>query len=195
MVNYSLQFFLLNICHHRAFHYHCSATVTQVQVSFSKSAACLIFSNSLISTMFSLLPQHKSHCTLNLLILYLRKPSELAAEQHVKKSIHNLMLITEPLPCERLAPDPLWVHTSWRAYSSLLLGPECSPAHQWGVPWWRAHPHLEGGMVIHMQLNKRKHVLLCTFCGSTLTLLITHKEQGELESFLWPHSKERLLSG
>lgn len=46
----------------------------------------------------------------------------------------------------------------------------------------------------HTRAVKQERVK-STFCGSTLTLLITHKEQGELESFLCPPSKERLLSG
>lgn len=51
--------------------------------------------------------------------------------------------MTESLPCAQLAPGPLTTHTSWRAYSSPPLGQGCSPARQWGAPWWPAHPHLE----------------------------------------------------
>lgn len=50
------------------------------------------------------------------------------------------------IPCVQLAPVPLSIHTSWRAYSSPLLGPRCSPARRWGAPWWPAHPHLQVGI-------------------------------------------------
>lgn len=97
------------------------------------------------------------------------------------------------LPCVRLVPGLLSAHTSWQAYSSLLLGPGCSRAHRWGAPWWPTRPHLgRGGQ---REGGGEKRTGRCGKEGKSVTHsgAVSHKtkqntqrqKKGMLESFLW----------